>query len=1232
MNLATNFLTSLDSSPHNVIEALILREQELRRLLDAIPHIAWATRNDTGELIYINDRWRAYTGEEDADVRRVFTRIHPDDRKMVRSRVAESRRTGEVEPYEIRLRGKDRRYRWFRVMPSVLRRDDGTIESWIGTSTDVNEEVLARDAERKSEALFRTTFENAAVGIAHVGLDGQWLRVNDRLTEIVGYTKNELLGLTFGDITHPDDLEADWAKVRQLVAGEIDSYSMEKRYICKNRKQKWVNLTVALVRDEKGKPQFFVSVVEDIQARKEAEKALRDSEAALRSFYECSPLLIGIVEIPEDNSEIYHLYDSPATERLFGLKRGQTAGKAASKLGSPPDVLKEWIKQYRESQARNGPVQFEYAHPGASGPVWLSTTVLCLGPAARGRTRFCYVSEDVTDRKAGDIERESSRQELERLNRSLAAQAELLELAHDAIFVQKWDGTITFWNRSAERMYGWPREEAIGENVHKLLDSQGVIPIPEILKHVEKTGYWEGDIVHTCRDGSKLTVSSKFALRETDGEREILEIARDVTEERKATARLEASERRQRVLLRISDQTKELSDPGHLITETCRIISEELGIARCGYSAIHEDEGWFEIEYDYSQGVPTAVGRYDMGTIPLTLREKYRRGETLVIADVRHDPLTKSFWKGIFKHIQVISSMSVPLVRAGKWVANFAVHHDKARHWTDEEIRLLEEAAPRIFDAVDRARAEQEIKHREAQYRALAESVPIIVWTANPAGELTFVNDRWKAYFGGGRGPTSPIPWLGFVHPDDGPAVAEEWNRCVKAKTPCSVECRMRAAIGTYRWHVVVAHPEIRGDEIAGWVGGMVDVHEQRSREAVQDLLVRIADKTQFLRDPAEIVQTILDLLGSYLGVARCAYAEVDEDEDGVEVIANHVSKVPDMRGRYRLSDFGPLGGEMRAGVTVTVDDVRTWVRNKDLASAFEAIYVRSFICTPLLKDGRLTVLFAVHDALPRDWTPEEVGLVKMVADRCWSTIERARAERALQRANLELEERVVERTADLQSANERMETFTYHVSHDLRAPLRAIMATSRIVQQDFGEKLPPEAHAELERQAQAAKSLGNLIDDLLKLSRLAREEIQRAQVDLTALARSIVGEVVSQHAEMAVRIEVEEGLGGEADPRLLKLAIQNLIDNAIKYSPEGGTIRVGRRPDGFFVSDEGIGIDAQYLEKIFEPFQRLHRDDEFAGTGIGLANVKQVIERHGGQVWAESEPGRGTTFYFTLG
>jgi PAS domain S-box-containing protein len=251
---------------------------------------------------------------------------------------------------------------------------------------------------------------------------------------------------------------------------------------------------------------------------------------------------------------------------------------------------------------------------------------------------------------------------------------------------------------------------------------------------------------------------------------------------------------------------------------------------------------------------------------------------------------------------------------------------------------------------------------------------------------------------------------------------------------------------------------------------------------------------------------------------------------------------------------------------------------------------------------------------------------------------ERKAAENTIRQLNVELDDRVVQRTAELEAANQELEAFSYSVSHDLRAPLRAVNGFAGIVLEEFGPQLPEAGRDYLTRICHGGQRMGVLIDDLLAFARLRGKSVGRQTVDTTRLVRNVLEELAPQQTGRRMEIQVGELPASQGDPALLKQVWVNLISNAVKYTR-------GREPaiieifctrengdDIFSVRDNGAGFDLQYADKLFGVFQRLHRADEFEGTGVGLAIVQRIVHRHGGRIWAEAETNCGATFHFTLG
>ena len=281
--------------------------------------------------------------------------------------------------------------------------------------------------------------------------------------------------------------------------------------------------------------------------------------------------------------------------------------------------------------------------------------------------------------------------------------------------------------------------------------------------------------------------------------------------------------------------------------------------------------------------------------------------------------------------------------------------------------------------------------------------------------------------------------------------------------------------------------------------------------------------------------------------------------------------------------------------------------------------------------DGRVLHIYIAAAPL-YDENGHVRGSVGMLVD----LTERKQAEAEARRLNQELEARVRERTAQLEAINKELETFSYSVSHDLRAPLRSIRGFSEVLLERYGPQLDARGQDFLRRTCQSSHHMDKLIDDLLKLSRVGRSEIQRRTVNLTELVSNIAAELRKTEPERVADFVIAPGIEAQGDERLLRVALDNLVRNAWKFTNRLPRARiefgVTDQPElAYFVRDNGAGFDMDYASRLFGVFQRLHAASEFPGTGVGLATVQRIINRHGGHAWAFSKLNEGATFYFTL-
>jgi len=429
-----------------------------------------------------------------------------------------------------------------------------------------------------------------------------------------------------------------------------------------------------------------------------------------------------------------------------------------------------------------------------------------------------------------------------------------------------------------------------------------------------------------------------------------------------------------------------------------------------------------------------------------------------------------------------------------------------------------------------------------------------------------------------------------------------------------------------------------------------------------KELELRVAERTAqlaFLAEASQVLSESLDYTSRLTLLARLAVPQIADwcsidilDDDGdlkrlavVHTDPERVEYAYALQKRFPPDRNAPTGAYhvLRTGKSefypeISDEMLNAIIKDKEILDIVRELGLKSTMTVPLLAHERpLGIISFVMAESGRHYGANDLALAEDLARRAGLLIDNAKLYQEAQKLNEELEQRVIERTTQLTAINKELEAFSYSVSHDLRAPLRALDGFSQALEEDYGSQLDADGRNYLARIRSGSQRMGQLIDDLIELSRLTRTELRRERVDLSALARRIGDELRDQYPGQDVDFKVEEGMYVMGDPRQLGIALNNLIGNAWKYTSKQPQPQIefgSQSQDGhcvYFVRDNGAGFDMNYVDKLFGVFQRLHTASEFPGNGIGLATVQRIMNRHGGQVWAESAVGQGATFYFSL-
>ncbi len=766
----------------------------------------------------------------------------------------------------------------------------------------------------------------------------------------------------------------------------------------------------------------------------------------------------------------------------------------------------------------------------------------------------------------------------ETLKENLSNLQSIIDTSPLAIITLDKKGNTTLWNNAAERIFGWKAEEVIGKKPEIFLDSEGdnLKSVLDRIFHSDQAISYEG--IRKRKDGRLINVLvSASTIHDYQGKvKGVLEILSDITEIKLAEATQKAlAEERDSLLTRLQLQFKNLP-VGFLLTDANLTVLDWNPQA--------------EKIFGYSR--EEMIGKSEFGTI---------------IPEDQSQTVKHVIERSLI-HNQMLISTNENFTKEGRRIM---VEWRNTPLW-DESGKLIAMMNTAI-DVTEKLEAEKKIRESEEKLRALFDSKLIGIIFGDVYGHIYSANDVYLNIIGYSREDLEAgrIFW-DEITPKEYLSLDEQAIEQAKREGVCTpYEKQYISKNGTIVW--VLVGFVLVGDDREQSIAFILDITERKKTEqALRESEVRYSELFRNMVDGMAFCKMIYDKNGNAIDYVNIMVNESFEQLTGLKGVEGKriTEAIPGIRDSN--PDLFEIYG--RVARTGQPESFETFVAGLD---RYYSIHVYS------AEKGYFTVIF------------EDITA-------------RKKAEAEIIKLNEGLELRVKERTAELQQAIQELEAFTYSVSHDLRAPIRAIDGFSQIIFDEHKDEIDAETLRYLQIIRKNTHNMGQLVDDLLSFSRLGKQAIQKGEVNLNFLVKEVITDIKQLNPSRRINFTVKKMKPCLADAGLLKQAYVNLISNAVKFTRnrEKALIEIGqttckpRLEDGsygemircYYVRDNGVGFDMRFYDKLFGVFHRLHSIEDYEGTGVGLAIVKRVIEKHGGIIWAESKIDIGTTFYFTLG
>jgi PAS domain S-box-containing protein len=1097
--------------------------------------------------------------------------VHSDDRASS-DEISKQAQRGEREyDTEFRVVWPDGSTHYLKAYGQFVRSADGKPLRMTGVNFDITERKRAEEALRESEARYRTLFAHAPDAIFLENQNDEILDINPAACALLGYAREELLGMRVSDLQAPEIREQSGNVIKNELSlhGSTPFESVDLR-------KDGSRIAVEISDSRMGDSDLVLSIVRDITERKRVEDALifvaqRGWQTGAENFFDALAQYLG-EKLDMDYVLIDRIDENPDMAETVALyaKGAITPNMRYALKGTPcENVMGRRLCIYPQGVQKLFPEDTLLSEMGAESyigiPLWDSTgqpigLIAVMGnkplPDDAPVTQLLQL---VATRAAAELERERSDRLLRAREHEFRTLAENLP---DNIIRYDREGRSVYFNPVIEGTLGAAAADMVGKRVREVYPDGSYETYAQAVDAALASGE-NGEIEFTLPVPIKEPIVRQIRMIVERGEHGevtgVLAIGRDITERKRAEAELRASEIRFRIFVDHAADALFLHDDHGIILDVNRQACASLGYSReelIGMSSYDFDTGGENDRPNINQ----MESRLDSGEVVKFESRQRRKDGSEFPVEVRSRP----FWQGERR-------VSVALVR----------------------------------DITERKRVDEALRESEERLRQITSSLREVVWLRDiQTRQVLYVNPAFQEL----TGRTCENFYknrdlmLDAIHPDDKERITRALDQRLE-NIPFDNEHRIIHLDGSVRWVSSRIFP-VRNEagEVYRWTSIMEDITE---RKQADEALHASEERYRALYHENPSMFFTLDAEGKISSVNDFGASQLGYTKDELE--GQFIQNL------FHDDDKAAVS-ERLATCLLNLWQVYRWQFRK-VRKDGSLMWVEEFVRTVIGSEGAVYILVVCQDISERKWAEEQV-----------------------RKLNLELEQRVAERTAQLQTANQELEAFAYSVSHDLRAPLRHINGFLELLQNRNTTNLDEQSQHYMGNIANAARRMSILIDDLLSFSRMGRQEMSRTRVNLDDLVEEVILEFKPETEGRNIAWQIGSLPSVTGDRAMLRMVLVNLISNALKFtrSRSPAEIEIGWMPghDGetiVFIRDNGVGFDRKYTDKLFGVFQRLHRVDEFEGTGIGLANVHRIVNRHGGRTWAEGEIDHGATFYFSL-